>query len=122
MPTDNWTSVGKDLILKLLPYCDGFNLLDPVILKLNGIPEGIVDRLTELHRAGHDGKHSIHDLENNPLSESYAVYSMDLLLDIARDMGLAGSHARAVEGLKCQDEQHAILIRSIHRHLDRLAD
>lgn len=122
MPTDNWTSVGKELILKLLPVCDGYNMLDPEILKLNGVPAGIVDRLTELHRAGHDGKDWIRDLENNPLPESYAVYSMDLLLDIARDMGLAGSHARAVEGQKCQDEQHAILIRAIHRHLDRLGD
>ena len=60
----------------MLPYCDGYNLLDPGVLKLNGVPADIADRLTRLHRPGRDGKHSVLDEYCHPIPEALGVFSI----------------------------------------------
>lgn len=113
--TETWKDVKPELVLALLPYCDGWVVLDSSILKQNGFPEHLIDKATKTHRPKKNGKHSVLDKNDKPIGSVRGVFSLDVLFDIALDLGLLTTITRAKNKL-AQDEQAAILLDGIEAH------
>ena len=114
----NWKDVEPKMVIALLPYCDGWVVLDPEILKVEKFPPKIVDKLSQFHRPKKGGKHCVYDRNEKPAKGIHGVFSLDLLFDIALDLGLLTIITRAKNKL-AQDEQAAILLDGIEDHYSR---
>lgn len=115
---ESWKTVNPDLVLALLEYCDGWNVLDATLLKAEGFPEQLVDRVTEEHRSKQNGKAAVLDEDCRKVESLKGVFCLDLLYDIANDLELLSAITKSKNRL-CQEEQAKILVGSITKYYSK---
>ena len=116
---ESWKTVTPDLVLALLEYCDGWNVLDSSLLKEEGFPEQLVDRVTEEHRSKQNGKAAVLGVDCSKVDSLKGVFCLDLLYNIAKDLELSSAMTKAKNKL-CQEEQAKILVGSITKYYSKL--
>lgn len=115
---ESWKTVTPDLVQALLEYCDGWNVLDSSLLKQEGFPEQLIDRVTEEHRSKKNGKAAVLDEDCQKVDSLKGVFCLDLLYDIANDLELLSAMTKARNRLS-QEEQAAILVDSITKYYQK---
>ncbi len=113
----NWEDFEGGMVLALLEYCDGCNVLDPELLKVEMFPPKIVDRLSKFHKPNKDGIFAVLDEDNKKTKGKHGVYSLDLLYDIASDLNLGSALTKARNRMG-QKEQAKILREAIQKYYE----
>lgn len=110
-----WLSVKPELVLALLEFCDGWAVLDSELLKQEGFPAALVDRVTDTHRGKRKGKAAVLDKNHEKVDSVRGVFCLELLYDIAKDLELLKTITRARNKLS-QEDQAQILVGSITKY------
>lgn len=103
--TDNeWISkLSPDVVQKILGVVDGdgHTIFDPKAFLEEGIPQEIVDRFTVVHKSGHTPKSKIFG-DRGVYEAVCGVYGLNMLQDIAEQLGLKGWEHLAGRGFRAR--------------------
>lgn len=84
-----WSAVPKATVLNVTEICDGHTILKPEALRERGVPGSLVDRLTMTFKSDRrDPKTTLFNDEGEIVDEVRGVYSLVVLEDICRDLGV----------------------------------
>lgn len=112
-----WRSVPSNMVLALLEFCDGWAVLDAELLKKEGFPAPLINRITDVHKKGRKGKAAVLDENHEKVESVRGIFCLDLLYDIANNLELLKAITRARNKLS-QEEQAGILRESIQKFYD----
>ena len=107
-----WREVPTDALLKLLEYCDGWNVLNGKALKEIRFPDKLIDPLNKTHEKNKNGKRAIQANDGSGLKSTTGVFTLDLLFSIAKDYELTADVIKA-ETVLDQSDQASILCKAI---------
>lgn len=112
-----WKKIPKQALQTLLSLCDGWNVLSDNKLKKAGFPAELIDRLAKQHVKNKNGKRTIKSIEGEDLEDTFGVFTLDLLFDIAKDYELKEDVIKA-ETILDQTEQANVLRKAITKKLE----